>query len=530
MVPNGSHEILSIAESNCLVKNNTFINTPDWVKHAIFYQIFPDRFAIGQPSKGESQVSVDASSSSEPVLTGLPIAPTAAASTKDIPWEPWDAPPTYQGYKGGNLWGVIERLDYLQSLGITAIYMTPIFQSACNHRYHTHDYYQVDPLLGGNFALLALLEAAHRRGMRGVLDGGFNHASRGFFPFHDILENGPHSPWLDWFKVEGWPLSAYDGSKPANYRGWAGNRALPEFNHDNPAPREYIMQVAEYWLKAGIDGWRLDVPFEIKTPGFWQEFRDRVKAVNPDAYIVGEIWTDARAWLDGTQFDGVMNYLFTGPTIAFTAGDRVQREYVQDRSYEPYPALDAPGYAAKIQALLELYPWEIQLTQLNLLNSHDTARLITIAGGDRASMALANLLLFTFPGAPSIYYGDEVGLPGGLDPDCRRGFPPEANWDLEVLDQHRQLIALRQAHPALRTGTYRVLLAQGLVYVFLRELRADRAIVALNSGTETATAHLTWPAAESPPTLSYGKANTIWQPETNQIILTIPPRTGCVLT
>ena len=190
----------------------------------------------------------------------------------------------------------------------------------------------------------------------------------------------PHSPWLNWFKVHDWPLSAYNGDFPANYEGWDGNRALPVFNHENPEVREYIMEIAEYWIKFGVDGWRLDVPFEIKVPGFWQEFRDRVKAINPDAYIVGEVWTDAREWLDGTQFDGVMNYLFAAPTIAFTAGDRVDIEQVQDRSYHPYPPLFASEYAEKIREVLALYPWEIQLTQLNLLASHDTARLLSIAG------------------------------------------------------------------------------------------------------------------------------------------------------
>lgn len=432
------------------------IQTPDWVKHAVFYQIFPDRF-----SRGEN----------------LP-----PAWLRSVTFEDWDAPPTLQGYKGGTLWGVTEKLDYLKDLGFNAIYFTPIFQSASNHRYHTHDYYQVDPILGGNPALMALLDAAHARGIRVVLDGVFNHASRGFFFFNDILENGSYSPWLQWFKVQGWPLSAYDGALPANYTGWIDNRALPTFNHDNPAVREYIMQIAEHWLKVGIDGWRLDVPFEIETPGFWQEFRDRTKAVNPDAYIVGEVWTDSRQWLDGTQFDGVMNYLFTAPTIAFTAGDRVQIEQVVGMSYTPYPALDARGYAAKIEELLALYPWEIQLTQLNLLDSHDTARLITIANGDQATVRLATLLLMTFPGAPSVYYGDEVGLPGARDPDCRRGFPPESTWDLDLLAYHRDLIALRHDYIALRIGLYRVVYAAGQGYAFVRFYEDQTLLVAVNVG------------------------------------------------
>ncbi|MBD2493835.1 glycoside hydrolase family 13 protein [Nostoc sp. FACHB-280] len=482
------------------------IQTPDWVKHAVFYQIFPDRFARSkQPRK---------------------------RLLHEARWEDWEAMPTLQGYKGGDLWGILEELDYIQGLGIDAIYFTPIFQSASNHRYHTHDYYQVDPLLGGNEAFKELLEAAHQRNIKVVLDGVFNHSSRGFFFFHDVLENGPYSPWVNWFKVHGWPLSAYNGDFPANYEGWADNRALPVFNHDNPEVREYIMEIAEYWIKFGIDGWRLDVPFEVKSPGFWQEFRERVKAINPEAYIVGEVWGDSSQWLDGTQFDGVMNYLFAGPTIAFTAGDRVVLEQVQSRDYQPYPPLFATEYATKIQELLQLYPWEIQLTQLNLLASHDTARLMTIAGGDKASIELSTLLLLTFPGAPSIYYGDEVGLPGAIDPDSRRGFPLEANWDQEILQTHRQLIEIRHTYPALRTGDYQVLYAQGTLYVFARTLGTEELIIAVNAGTASVKANIDITSLQTQPSkLLFGYAEFEWNNagETKQLSLSVPPRQGCIL-
>lgn len=483
------------------------INTPDWVKHAVFYQIFPDRFARSkQPRKRFLQ---------------------------NASWEAWDDMPTLQGYKGGDLWGAIEQLDYLQDLGINAVYFTPIFQSASNHRYHTHDYYQVDPMLGGNPAFQELLDAAHKRDIKVVLDGVFNHSSRGFFFFHDVLENGPHSPWVDWFKIEGWPVSPYNGEYPANYVGWAGNRALPVFNHDNPEVREYIMEIAEYWIKFGIDGWRLDVPFEIKTPGFWQEFRDRVKAINPEAYIVGEVWGDSREWLDGTQFDGVMNYLFAAPTIAFAAGDRVDITQVQDRSYEPYPPLFAKEYGEKMENLLQFYPWEIQLTQLNLLASHDTARLISIAQGDKPSVELATVLLLTFPGAPSIYYGDEVGLPGKLDPDSRRGFPMEAHWDVYVLKYHQKLIALRNKYPALRTGSYQILYAEGTVYVFARILDNEELIVAVNVGTSEANTSFEVIALQSQPSqLVYGEVEFSWSEsaeKSKQLTLSLPPRTACIL-
>lgn len=476
------------------------INTPDWVKNAVFYQIFPDRF--GRAKK------------SHPGLWQSNFL------------EAWDSKPTYEGYKGGDLWGVIDKLNYLQDLGINAIYFTPIFQSAANHRYHTHDYYQVDPMLGGNHAFEAMVEAAHQRGIKIVLDGVFNHASRGFFYFNDILENGGNSAWLDWFKVKNWPLAAYDGTKPANYASWVGNRALPQFNHDNPQVREYIMQIGEYWLRKGIDGWRLDVPAEVTTPGFWQEFRDRVKAINPEAYIVGEIWWDASPWLDGKQFDGVMNYRFAEPTIAFTAGDRFSPEYIQPH-YEPYPALNALQYGDRIKELLALYDWEIQLTQLNLLNSHDTSRVFTATEEDRDSLHLATCLLLTFPGAPCIYYGDEVGLPGGKDPDCRRGFPEKVDWDLDTLKYHQQLIALRHKYPALRTGDYRILYAKDAVFVFARILETEVVIVAINVDLSEIT--VSFPVANlpnQPANLVYGKGNVFWQTSDgeNCLELSLPSR------
>lgn len=480
------------------------IVTPEWVKHAVFYQIFPDRFA------------------------------KSAWLAKPANLEPWDSDPTASGYKGGDLLGVLERLDHIQDLGATALYFCPIFQSASNHRYHTHDYFKVNPLLGGDAAFEALLAECKRRGLRVVLDGVFNHTSRGFFQFNDILENGGHSPWLDWFTVHGWPLSPYDGDRPANYEAWVGNRALPKLNTDNPQVREYIMQVAEHWLRKGIDGWRLDVPFEIKTPGFWQEFRRRVKAINPEAYIVGEVWWDSREWLQGDQFDGVMNYLLTEAVIAFAAGPRVRRETVADVSYKPWPALSGVAYADRVDELLALYQWPIQLTQLNLLDSHDTARMITIAGDDVASVRLGALLLFTFPGAPSIYYGDEIGLTGGRpDEMARKTFPwgcPE-RWDMALHAFYQQLISLRRAHPALRTGAYRRVLTTPDVYVFARTLASCTLLVAVNvaEGEQAVEAPLDGLAVrEGPPAMLFGNGSAAAR-QGSTLQLALAPRSGIVL-
>lgn len=441
------------------------IVTPEWVKHAVFYQVFPDRFARSGRVTGAANL------------------------------EPWDGEPTERGYKGGDLWGVVEHLDHLQELGVTALYFNPVFQSASNHRYHTHDYFRIDPLLGGEEAFDALLAECRRRGLRVVLDGVFNHCSRGFFQFNDVLENGAASPWVDWFTFTGHPANAYDHSRPPGYAAWWGLHALPKFDTANPRVREYLMSVGEYWIRRGIDGWRLDVAAEITTPGFWEEFRRRVKALNPEAWIVAEIWHESREWLRGDRFDGVMNYPFTEAAIAFAAGPRVRRDMLGDRPYAPWPPLDGPALATRLEALLALYPWEIQLAQMNLLDSHDTARLVTIAGGDTASVKLATLLLLTFPGAPSIYYGDEIGLPGG-PPDtlARRAFPWDrpATWDRDLLEFHRRAIALRHAHPALRTGTFRVLAAEGGALAYARSLGSEALVIALNAGESEA--RLTMPA------------------------------------
>jgi len=262
--------------------------------------------------------------------------------------------------------------------------------------------------------------------MRIILDGVFNHASRGFYQFNHILENGPQSPYLDWFIIRGFPLHAYDSMHEPNYVAWWNMPALPKLNTDNPEVREFLMEVAEYWIRQGIDGWRLDVPLEITTPGFWEEFRRRVKALNPEAYILGEIWDGAQAWLQGERFDAIMNYSFNRACYGFFGGQWL------DVSQRPggfsLERLDGVQFSQRIDYLLGLYDWQITSAQYNLLSSHDEPRFLTMVHGDTRRLRLATLFQMTFPGAPSIYYGDEVGMEGGPDPDCRRGFPWDEPW------------------------------------------------------------------------------------------------------
>lgn len=432
--------------------------TPDWVRDAIFYQIFPDRFA------------------------------RSLTVPKPAHLDEWGAPPTPHGYQGGDLVGVVEKLDYLTTLGVNAIYFTPVFQSASNHRYHTHDYHQVDPMLGGNEALRRLVDEAHARKMRVVLDGVFNHASRGFFQFHDILENGANAAYLDWFTVSGFPLNAYDSEKVPTYSAWWGLPALPKFNTKTPAVREFLWGIGRKWIDFGIDGWRLDVPNEIDDDSFWQEFRRRVRAGNPEAYIVGEVWHDATRWVNkGDMWDAVMNYQFTRACIGFFSGGHFDEAELRRTSLYPAHPADAETFRREIERLSEVYHPNVTAVQLNLLGSHDMARFLTMVRGDKSALRLATLFQMTYTGAPSIYYGDEIGMAGHHDPSNRDAFPwhKTASWDTELLHDFQRFIALRKSCTALRRGTFRFLHANSGVVAYVRSLGSERVVVALNTSTST---------------------------------------------
>lgn len=455
------------------------VDTPAWVRDAVFYQVFPDRFA-----------------SSERV-------------PKPGALEPWDAPPTTHGFKGGDLLGVAERLPYLEDLGVSAIYLSPIFQSASNHRYHTYDYFHVDPLLGGDDALRELLDRAHARGMRVVLDGVFNHTGRGFWPFHHILETGGASPYRDWFHLDPEVLAGHRLLTPypphdamtgqsLGYEAWWGLPALPKLNTDHPPVREFLLSVAEYWLRFGIDGWRLDVPAEIDDETFWQAFRQRCRAIRPDAYLVGEVWEVAPEWLRGDRFDALMDYPLAEAILGFVGGPSLDHAVVaghHEYARHLYP-LDGAGFTMRLVELLGAYDPDVVAVQLNLLGSHDTPRALTVLGGDTAALRMAILLQTTLPGAPCIYYGDEVGLTGGNDPACRGAFPwDETGWDRELQTFVRDVLRLRATEPALRHGSTRAVGAAGDAIALERQLGADRLIVAVNAGLEATDLAVALPEA-----------------------------------
>jgi len=493
---------------------------PGWVQDAVFYQIFPDRFAKN------------------------PRNPSA-----NLPFETWDSPPTVHGFKGGDLYGIVEKLDYLQDLGITAIYLNPIFESASNHRYHTFDYYNVDPLLGGNNALRELLDKAHARNIRVILDGVFNHASRGFWQFHHVLENGIASPYRDWFffdtaRLQGrrrwgaYPTpeeiqelqSGEDSLQAIGYRGWWNLPALPKFNTNTQAVRSFLFDVAKYWMDFGADGWRLDVAGDIDDDSFWQEFRYRVRQANSDAYIVGEIWDEAQRWLQGDQFDAVMNYQVAKALLAFCGGRHLDlRVLHQQSNYRGIQnSIDAHEFANRLDHNFNLYRSDITYAQLNLLDSHDTPRFLSCTGGDKDSLKLAWLFLFTFPGAPCVYYGDEIGVDGEHDPYCRKPFPwDESKWDTDLRGTVKSLIALRKQNDALRRGDFKRLWSADGIYAFSRTLERKTFVVSLNTSNEARQAHVTFEAQETPG-IHFGTATGISVAD-GRLKFTVPPRSGVVL-
>ncbi len=415
---------------------------PYWLPDAVFYQIFPDRFANGDPTNDPPRVA------------------------------PWGSPPTLWDFMGGDLRGILQKLDYLLDLGVNALYLNPIFQATSNHRYNISDYYRIDPKLGTMADFRALLAACHANGVRLILDGVFNHTGRGFFAFNDILENGKHSPYRDWYHIRRWPVRAYGEGPAEDYDAWWGFRSLPKLNTANPAVREFIFGVARYWVEQGADGWRLDVPNEIDDDGFWQEFRAVVKTANPDAYLVGEIWTAEPRWLQ--HFDGLMHYPLREALLALLRGE-----------------LSASAFAARAEELYRLAGAQA-LSMYVPLGSHDTERVHTLLGGaEKTKLAFA--LQMAFPGAPAIYYGDEIGLEGGKDPDNRRAFPwARAAWNHDLRAWVQRLIALRKRTPALKRGAFRIVAAKDKqnCLAFARSLGAEAVLVVLNTSQVQRHCHL----------------------------------------
>lgn len=502
-------------------KHLPVLRTPDWAKEATWYQIMPDRFRNGDPRNDPPHTRAwtsdwyEATPHEEQGELGL--------------WDFW----IYRRHYGGDLAGVLEKLDYLESLGVTAIYFNPVFEAESHHKYEATDYRHIDTSLGrgedwrevaaeedltdpdtwswspSDELFLELLGACHERGIKVVIDGVWNHVGKRHPAFADVARRGKDSPYRDWFDVTSF--------EPFRYEGWAGFGDLPVFKKDEhglacDAVKQHIFDVTRRWMDPdgdgdpsdGIDGWRLDVPMEIAMP-FWDEWCALVKSINPDAYLTGEVWDRADAWVNGQRFDAVMNYVFAREAIAWIGHEERK--------------ISASELDSRLAELRLAYPLETTQCMMNLAGSHDTDRLASMMlnpdrGYDEENREQANraydsskpgarhykrarlmaLLQMTYVGAPMIYYGDEAGMWGPDDPSNRKPMlwedlepyakPRENHVEEEHLAFYRALGALRREHSALRRGSYRTLLAddeQDLL-VFLREDEHEEVLVALNAG------------------------------------------------
>jgi len=412
------------------------VTAPDWLADAVFYQIFPERFANADPSLDPQNVV------------------------------PWGSTPTPDNFFGGDLQGIVDHLDHIVALGANALYLTPIFEADTNHRYDAKDYFSIDHRLGTLETFHTLIAECHARGIRIVLDAVLNHCGDGHWAFADVVENEADSAYVNWFSVEGFPVTAHP---TPNYRTCSGCYYLPKWNAYNPEVRHHHLDVARYWIDQGIDGWRLDVPYFINHT-FWREFRTAVKGKSEDLYIVAEEWRSPVEWLQGDTADGTMNYTARDLILGFTADG----------------GIDASALAAGLNALHADIPAGFHRGMLNLLGSHDTERVLTRHAGDVEAALLSYALLFSLEGAPMVYYGDEVGLTGDNDPGCRGAMPwNEESWNTRLLDGIRTFAAFRAHQPAMRRGRQTAVALDADTIAIVRSGGDERAAVIVHRGEGT---------------------------------------------
>ena len=523
---------------------------PSWMSDATWYQIFPERFRNGDPRNDPTAAEVETRPGRE-----FQITPWTSDWYQLQPWEQATGRKFYDVVNerryGGDLQGVVDKLDYLKKLGINTLYLNPIFEAFSLHKYDASNMHHVDnnfgPDAAGDLTLmrdegknpadwkwsaadklfLKLIREAHQRGMRVVIDGVFNHAGMRFFAFEDLARNQQRSAYTNWFTVTRWD----DPATPRNefaYRGWWGIRDLPEFKRDadnlHPEPRAYIFAITRRWMDPngdgnpndGVDGWRLDAA-EQAPHGFWKDWRRLVKSINPQACVVGELWEDPTAWLQGDEFDAVMNYRFAKACIRFFI----------DR--QPTNQLTASAFLAELEKNQSTLAAPVNYAMMNLYDSHDTPRLATlIANPDHKDNGRSNpradpnyditkptaaawqtqrlMLLFQVAavGAPVTYYGDEAGMWGATDPDERKPmvwpemkFDPESNhpipgrtrvandiaFDSELHDYYQRLLNIRLAQPALRRGTFTTLLTEDAnsLFAFRRDYSGETILGVINN-------------------------------------------------
>src|SRR5215469_7860413 len=440
---------------------------PDWVHDTVFYQIFPDRFADGDPSNN--------------VRSGEYFRYGRSAVARS-----WGERPHPHGesggieFFGGDLQGITQRLDYIQELGASALYLNPIFTAPSNHKYDVEDYKQVDRHFGGDAALVELRQALDERGMQLILDMVPNHCGA-TNPWFLAAQADPNALTADFFTFR---------QRPDDFVSWMGVRSMPKLNYRSERLREWIYAgedaIIRYWLRPPFraDGWRLDVANMLARQGESQldhkigrGMRHAVKAESPHAYLFGENFYDGTPQLQGDELDAVMNYRgFSLPLLSWLAGFDIYGTW-RPELVDPQP-LPTEALAAQWRAFMSPIPWQIATQQFNLLGSHDTPRIATILGDDEARVRVAVTLLFTFPGVPSVYYGDEIGLQGGGDPDNRRCMPWDSReWNADRREFYQALMKLRRTSPALRRGGYQLLYASGDTLAFQRESNEEQLII-----------------------------------------------------
>lgn len=400
---------------------------PKWTKDAIVYNIFPDSFA-----NGKREISSGKCGSN----SGL----------------------------GGSIRGIAENLDYIESMGFNCIYLNPVFTAESYHRYDTLDYYQIDPHMGTNDEFRSLVEKAHSMGIRVILDGVFNHVSSSHFMFRDVLRKGMESKYYSCFyQLPAHPQIPDPGNYP-EYTCFSYVSNMPKTNTADPFLRKYFCDVGTYWIREfDVDGWRLDVANELDD-GFLRAFRAAVKAAKPDALIVGEVWENAEHYLNGDMLDSAMNYDFRRYCRRFFAEDLVSAEI----------------FDTNISTLLLRYRENALHAQLNLLDSHDVSRYLTVCRQSVDKMELSILLQMTFPGIPCVFYGDEKGISGLNENEYRQAMAWGKTHPLENI--YRNLTSMRKAHPALRYGDFSTNLASGKIYSYSRTWKNARIIVTMNLG------------------------------------------------
>lgn len=392
------------------INDDDVIQNVGWLNNAVFYQIFVDRFCCSDKAIGiKSKINAE-----------------------------WDELPTPTSFYGGNLDGITEKLDYINGLGATAIYLTPIFKSKSNHKYDTIDFYCIDESFGDKESLKRLVEKAHEKGMRVVLDAVFNHVSHDFARFKDVMKKGKKSKYFDWFVIDGEKIR----QDPPNYACFGDCEYMPKLNTCNKEVQNYLVDVMLYWMKeCDVDGWRLDVSDEI-SHGFWRKVREAVKSQKSDSALIGENWHNSESFLRGDQFDSIMNYALTKRMMDFWVDESIDEKQLADR----------------LNSLYMRYSDVTNNMMFNLLDSHDTARFFTKVNKDRNRLLCAIATLVFLPGSFNLYYGTDILLEGEYDPDCRRTFDFSKLQEKDIIDFQislKEVLKLKR-QPAIKNGKLKI--------------------------------------------------------------------------